>query len=130
MSAFTIDPSDGVPLWRQIEDNVRRLVATGALAKGALVPSVRDLAKDLRVNPATVAKAYQRLVEEGVLVVRRTEGTYVSESPPVLSKDERARELGEAAERYAAVASTIGAREPEAVAEVRAALARMRGGSR
>ncbi len=66
-----IDPSDPRPIWRQIEEAVRYLVASGALPSGESVPSVRDLVKDLQVNPATVFKAYQRLTDQGVLVVRR-----------------------------------------------------------
>ena len=56
---------------------------------------------DLRINPATVAKAYQRLTDAGVLTVRRGEGTYVADAPPAMSKAERARILSEAAGRYA-----------------------------
>ena len=81
-----IDPKDAVPIWRQIEDGVRRLVASGALSPGAAIPSVRDLAKELRVNPATVSKAYQRLSDANVLTVRRGEGTFVADDPPSLTK--------------------------------------------
>ena len=66
---FAINPSDPAPIWRQIEEGVRRLIALGALKPGAAVPSVRDLARDLRVNPNTVARAYQRLTDSGVLAV-------------------------------------------------------------
>jgi len=58
-----LDPTDAVPIWRQIEVGVQLLIASGKLAAGAPVPSVRDLARELQVNPATVSKAYQRLVE-------------------------------------------------------------------
>ena len=77
-----VNPSDATPIWSQIEEGVRRLVASGALAAGSAVPSVRELARDLRVNPATVAKAYQRLTDAGVLSVRRGEGTFVAQTPP------------------------------------------------
>ena len=80
MPHLRIDPADATPIWSQIEEGLRRLVASGALAPGAAVPSVRDLARDLRINPATVAKAYQRLTEAGVLTVRRGDGTYVADS--------------------------------------------------
>src|SRR5262245_34482051 len=93
---------------------MRRLVASGALAPGAAVPSVRDLASELRINPATVARAYQRLTETGVLTVRRGEGTYVSDKPPTMSKAERARILREAAVRYASLAATLGVDAEEA----------------
>ena len=116
MADLRIDPSDATPIWSQIEEGIRRLVASGALKPGAPVPSVRDLAKDLRVNPATVAKAYQRLTEAGILTVRRGDGTYVAESPPPFSRAERSRTLRDAAVRYASLAATLGV-TPEEAAE-------------
>jgi GntR family transcriptional regulator len=126
-----VDPKDSTPIWRQIEDGVRRLVASGALAPGELVASVRELAKELRVNPATVAKAYQRLAESGVLMMKRWEGTYVADAPPMFDKEERKQMLREAAMRYAVTAATAGAKSDEAVKEFRAAVARrlLRGGA-
>ncbi len=121
MSALRIDPSSATPIWSQIEDGLRRLVASGALKPGAAVPSVRDLAKDLRINPATVAKAYQRLTDAGVLIVRRGDGTYVAEAPPAMSKAERTRILREAAGRFADLASTLGVSREEAEDALRAA---------
>ena len=117
--ALRVDPSDAVPLWRQIEENVRRLVASGALKPGAAVPSVRDLARELSINPATVAKGYQRLVDAGVLAVKRGEGTFVSDAPPALARGEREKELGSGAMRYAALAVTLGAAQHEAVEQVK-----------
>jgi GntR family transcriptional regulator len=115
---LTVDPADAVPIWRQIEEGLRRLVASGALARGAPVPSVRELAKDLRINPATVAKAYQRLTEAGVLAVRRGEGTFVAAEAPALTSGERRRTLREGAERYASLALTLGAAKQEALGAV------------
>ncbi len=110
-----IDPSGPVPIWRQIEDGIRRGIAAGELVPGGIVPSVRELAVALRVNPATVAKAYRRLVESGILTVRRGEGTFVAE----LAGDEvgnlRQRELREAARGYARTARALGAPLKEAV---------------
>jgi GntR family transcriptional regulator len=127
-----IDPRDAVPIWKQIEDQVRRMVAQGALPPGVSVPSVRDLARELAVNPATVSKAYQGLCDGGVLEVRRGAGTFVSGSPPLRARGERAREMKEAATRYVAVAATIGADVDEAVEQVRAAWPkdRTKGGQR
>jgi len=116
MADLRIDPSDATPIWSQIEEGMRRLVAAGALRPGAAVPSVRDLARDLRINPATVAKAYQRLTEAGILTVRRGDGTYVAESPPPVSRAERSRTLRDAAARYASLAATLGV-TPEEAAE-------------
>ena len=114
MTGLRIDPSDAAPIWSQIEEGVRRLVAGGALVPGAAVPSVRDLARDLRINPATVAKAYQRLTEAGILTVRRGDGTYVADAPPAMGRSERTRILKEAAMRYASLAATLGVSEEEA----------------
>jgi GntR family transcriptional regulator len=120
-----IDPRDAVPIWKQIEDSVAHLIASGALAPGAAVPSVRDLARDLRINPATVAKGYQRLVETGFLAVRRGEGTFVADAPPAFGKGERSRRLKEAAGKYAVTAVNLGASSGDAVDEVKAALGRL-----
>jgi GntR family transcriptional regulator len=117
-----VDPSDAIPLWKQIEENVRRLVASGALRPGSAMPSVRDLARDLSINPATVAKGYQRLVDAGILAVKRGEGTFVAEKPPSVPRGEREKELEGGARRYAALAVTIGAAPEEALEHVRNSL--------
>ena len=121
MRALRIDPSDSTPIWSQIEESLRRLVASGALAPGAPVPSVRDLARELSINPATVAKAYQRLAEAGVLAVRRGDGTYVAESPPSIPREKRHKALREGAVRYASLAATLGAALAETSEELKAA---------
>ena len=117
--ALSVDPSDAVPLWKQIEENVRRLVASGALRPGAAVPSVRDLARELAINPATVAKGYQRLVDAGILAVKRGEGTFVADKPPAPARGEREKELEGGALRYASLAVTLGAPPEEAVEHVK-----------
>lgn len=122
---FAINPADPAPIWRQIEEGIRRLIALGALHPGAPVPSVRDLAKDLRVNPNTVARAYQRLTEGGVLAVKRGEGTYVADEPSQPKKSERNEALRDGATRYASTAIAIGADLAEASEELQAAFDRV-----
>lgn|SRR5512143_1734796 len=119
--ALHVDPTSSTPIWSQIEEGIRRLVAAGALPPGEPVPSVRDLARELRVNPATVAKAYQRLAAARILTVRRGEGTFVSETAPEMGRMERSRTLREGATRYASLAITIGATHEEASEKLRAA---------
>src|ERR1043166_6804842 len=122
---FDINPADAAPIWRQIEEGMRRLVTVGALAPGAPVPSVRDLARELRVNPATVSRAYQRLTDAGVFSVRRGDGTYVADEPAQLKKSERNGLLRDAATRYASAAISAGAEYEEAVAELETAYHRL-----
>jgi GntR family transcriptional regulator len=123
-----IDPSHSVPIWKQIEEGVQRLIATGALAANDPVWSVRELARELRVNPLTVSKAYRRLADAGVLTVRRGEGTYVSAEPPTMPEEERRRELQAAARRYATQARTLRATAGEVVSAARSAWAELDGG--
>ncbi len=122
---FAINPTDAAPIWQQIEEGVRRLITVGALEPGAPVPSVRDLARDLRVNPNTVSRAYQRLTENGVLVVRRGEGTYVSDHPAQAKRAERNEKLRDAATRYASTALAVGASLDEAAGELESSFDRL-----
>jgi GntR family transcriptional regulator len=122
---FDINPADAAPIWRQIEEGIRRLIAIGTLAPGAPVPSVRDLARELRVNPNTVSRAYQRLTDAGVLSVRRGDGTYVADEPVPMKKSERHELLHDAAARYASTAMSAGVELDEAAAELTAAYHRL-----
>ncbi|MEO8274741.1 MAG: GntR family transcriptional regulator [Thermoanaerobaculia bacterium] len=105
---LAVDARDPRPLGRQIEDGLRKLIHSGALTPGEPIPSVRDLAHDLRVNPNTVAKAYLRLGESGLLEVRRGDGTYVAADPPLPSPAERKAELARSAAAFAAAAAALG----------------------
>jgi len=122
---FDVNPSAAAPIWRQIEEGMRRMIVLGSLQPGGAVPSVRDLARELRVNPNTVARAYQRLTDAGVLVVRRGEGTYVADTPSHPKKAERQEALRSAAAHFAGTAVSIGATADEAVSEVESAYQRV-----
>jgi GntR family transcriptional regulator len=126
--ALHVNPQDAIPIWKQIEDGLRHLVASGALSPGGAVPSVRDLAKDLRINPATVAKAYQHLTDSGILAVKRGEGTFVAEAPPALAKGERSKTLHDSAVRYASVAVTMSVGVEDSIVELRSAFSELRKG--
>jgi GntR family transcriptional regulator len=89
-----LDPSSATPLYAQVVDQVKSLVASGALRPGDQLPSVRDLAVTLRVNRNTAAKAYQVLESEGVLASRAGHGTFVAAGGGSRwSRDERFRRL-------------------------------------
>jgi GntR family transcriptional regulator len=78
MLLVNLDPGDARPLYLQIMDEVRRALLVGTLRAEDPVPSVRELAARLVVNPRTVLQAYQELEREGVLYVRRGQGTFVA----------------------------------------------------
>ena len=87
-----IDPRSPTPLWGQIAARVRVAVAAGELRPGEILPSVRELAKRLRVNPATVAQAYRELAREGFLEARHGAGTFILEVGPERRAMERKRQ--------------------------------------
>jgi len=68
---FILNPQSGTPIYRQLIDQVRRMVASGQLAAGTALPSVRELAVEHAVNPMTISKAYSLLETEGVLERQR-----------------------------------------------------------
>ena len=115
-----VDPvRRNAPIWRQIEEGMRRLVASGRVESGDAVPSVRELARALRINPATVSKAYRRLTETGLLTVRRGEGTFVSQLGNDEIVEHRRLLLDDGAAAYIRVASSVGASREEAARAVR-----------
>ncbi len=73
---------DGVPVYRQIVNQVKYLIASGRLAPGQELPAIRTLAERLVINPNTVIHAYAELAGEGIVVSRHGSGTYVSETAP------------------------------------------------
>jgi GntR family transcriptional regulator len=83
-----LDPNEGRPLYLQIMDEVRRAVVVGTLRAEEPLPSVRELAAELVVNPRTVSQAYHELEREGVIYMRRGQGTFVS---PTVQRDGKER---------------------------------------
>ena len=89
-----ISPTDGVPIYLQIVNQVKYLVSSGRMAAGEELPPIRTLAEQLLINPNTVARAYRELELAGVVEKRRTAGTYVSGGTSPLSRRERVKILG------------------------------------
>jgi GntR family transcriptional regulator len=90
-----ISASDGVPIYLQIVQQIKRLVVAGRLAPGEELPPIRALAEQLVVNANTVARAYRELAAAGVLTNRRTAGTYVADGAPALAREECREALAE-----------------------------------
>jgi GntR family transcriptional regulator len=84
-----ISSHDGVPIYLQIVNQVKYLVASGRLTAGEELPPIRTLAEQLLINPNTVARAYRELELAGVVTKRRTAGTYVSDATSPLARRER-----------------------------------------
>jgi GntR family transcriptional regulator len=92
-SQFVIHPSSGVPIFRQVIDQVQALIAGGHLLPGEMLPSVRQMAAELSVNPMTISKAYARLEADGVVERVRGKGMLICVQPIQGSVTERSREL-------------------------------------
>lgn len=91
---FKLDPHSGVPVYRQIIDQVQAGLASGTLVRGDQLPTVRKVAVDLEINPNTVLRAYRELEIRGVLDTQQGTGTFVSDRPVTPEDDgERARKL-------------------------------------
>lgn len=105
----TIDTSSPVPPYEQLRAALFGLVATGQLAVGSRLPTVRQLAADLGVAPGTVARAYKELEAAKILVTRGRHGTHVGAVPAPPPRAERPRLLVEAATAYATTVRQLGA---------------------
>ena len=88
-----IQPHDGMPIYRQISNQIKYLIASGQLKTGQELPGVRTLAEQLTVTPNTIVKAYDELEAEGLLEKRRGSGTYVSDTDSPLTRKEQRRIL-------------------------------------
>jgi len=88
-----IDTKSGVPFYRQIIEQVKFAIARGDLGPGDRLPTVRQLAVDLSINPNTVIRAYRELEIEGILDTHQGSGTFVGDRPPDVGRIERQRML-------------------------------------
>ena len=105
---FRIDAKSGVPFYRQIIEQVKFGMARGDLSPGDQLPTVRQLAVDLSVNPNTVVRAYRELEIEGLLETHQGSGTYVGERKPRIDSLERQRVLDQILTEMLARASSYG----------------------
>ncbi|HTW58322.1 MAG TPA: GntR family transcriptional regulator [Terriglobales bacterium] len=105
---FSLDLHTGVPVYRQLIDQVRAGVASGSLAAGHQLPTVRQLAVDLEINPNTVMRAYRELELGGLLETHQGTGTFISGKKLEKKSAERERQLGQMASEAAARAGAAG----------------------
>ncbi len=117
-----IDPKSPVPIYRQIIDSICRGVAAGTLSPGDRLPSVRELAARLLVNPNTVARVYRDLERDGLLETRRGTGTFISSHAASLAQGERRRLVRERLAEAARDIRAFGLSTEEALDLLREAL--------
>jgi GntR family transcriptional regulator len=122
---FHVNPSSGVPIYLQIEAQVKNAISAGALKRDQALPSVRKLAAELGINPNTVARAYQELEREGVIATVQGGGTYVAESTPRFLKSEKLRRLQPYARQIAVEGIQLGLTEEEIMETVQEELERL-----
>lgn len=103
-----VETSSGVPITRQIGDQIRAQCASGALRPGDKLPSVRQLASQLAVNQNTVLRVYERLTMEGLLEMRRGDGTYVADVLPRGTLRRPQQQLEDEVERLVRHAQMLG----------------------
>ena len=111
-----MDPewNDSQPIYRQLRDRVVAMILEGALKEGDPLPSVRNVAAEYRVNPITVLKGYQQLVDEGLIEARRGRGMFVKNGArEMLLRDERQKFLGEEWPRVQATIQRLGLKPEE-----------------
>jgi GntR family transcriptional regulator len=125
-----VDHSSGVPIYRQIVEQIRFSIAKGVLARGDRLPAIRQLSLDLEVNPNTVIKAYNQLENGKVIHTKRGMGTFVSDEVIEISMEEKMKRITKLAERLAVEAVQLDIDESELKRIVAETLARFRVGER
>jgi GntR family transcriptional regulator len=125
---FHIERS-GVPIYVQIREQIQRAIGHGTLRPGEQLPTMRQLAVDLKVDLNTVRHAYDELERSGVIVILRARGTYVAEKPPPVDAARKARKVQALAHQFFALATSSGV-DPAEVANELLKVAKQRGSKR
>jgi GntR family transcriptional regulator len=110
---FDIDQRSSIPIYQQLVDGVKQAVARGILVQGEKLPSVRELAVRIAINPNTIAKAYQELEREGVIETLRGKGTFVAAQEHKASEGEKKRVVREMAKKILVEAYYLGLTQEE-----------------
>ena len=105
---FVLDPTGGVPFYRQIIMQVEMAIADGRLRTGTQLPTVRSLAVNLQINPNTVGRAYSELEIRGIVNTQQGTGTFISEKKIELTEQERDEILAGLVRSFLATASSYG----------------------
>lgn len=116
---FRLDLRSGMPVYRQLIDQVRAGIAAGSLVSGDQLPTVRQLAVDLAINPNTVLRAYRELELGGLLETQQGTGTFITQKKPRRDDVERERQLNQLVGEFLARAGQAGFTVEELLKELR-----------
>ncbi len=111
---FQIDPASRTPIYRQLIEQIREAVARGRLSPEQKLPSVRELSRELLINPNTVVRAYAELEQDGAIVMRQGLGAFVAKPKDELTKKARKERLHESLDRFLTEAVHLGFTAEEA----------------
>jgi GntR family transcriptional regulator len=106
--SFRLDGHSGVPVYRQLIDQVQGAIATGALRPGDQLPTVRLVAVELAINPNTVLRAYREMEIRGILDTQQGTGTFIADRQVAPSKEERDRQLAQLTGEFVSRAGSAG----------------------
>ena len=124
---FQVDYNSGEPISRQVVAQVKWMVASGRLQPGEKLPSIRQLAKQLKVNPTTVTRIYNELSSTGVIALRQGQGAFVTSKAPTVNRAEARKSVQELARRLIAESSRLGLTSEDVTKIVQQELKRITG---
>jgi GntR family transcriptional regulator len=117
--AFRLNDHSGVPVYRQLIDQIQGAIASGVLRAGDQLPTVRLVAVELAINPNTVLRAYRELEIRGVLDTQQGTGTFVADRPHGITPEEKNRALAQLVQEFAARAGAAGLTLSQVIEELR-----------
>ena len=118
--SFSLDPENGVPIYRQIIQQIEYAILSGRMKTGDRLPTIRALAVELKTNPNTIARAYSELEILGVLETQVGSGTYISDKKPVPEDAGLSRKIQEVLARFVQEMSDLGVEKRELVSLISA----------
>jgi GntR family transcriptional regulator len=116
----------GEAIYRQIVEQVKYKVASGELIPGQRLPSIRELAKQLKINPRTVVKAYEELRSAGLAVMRQGQGVFITDNQATLPNEVRKKQIEDMSKRLFAESARLGADSAEVIEIIKETAKKMR----
>lgn len=111
-----LNPNSGLPVYRQMIQQLKERIASGQLASDTQLPSVRDLSAELSINPLTVAKVYQFLERDGFVEFRRGQGTFVASDRKTMTSEQKRKLIQPAVDQLISESIHLGLSGPELLA--------------